>query len=218
MGESMTRFKSIGLALVAVFAMSAVVASAASAQKITTLGQTNVTLTGSGGEQKFTAGAAEVKCTGVTGTTTGVQNEQAEVTVAPVYTGCTLTEAGVVSPAIVHMNGCAYVFTSSGTVVHIECPANQVIKVTAKLGGVFVECLDIHAQTPTTPSYHLTNGTVDTKMDFTIVSTVSGVTYERTGLCKKGEAQLNEANNANYVGSVTVTCEKAAVPVDCTAS
>jgi hypothetical protein len=213
-------FKTLGLALVAALAISAVGVSAASAQKITTLGQSNVTLTGSGGEQKFTAGAAEVKCASVSGTTTGVQNEQAELTVAPVYGApCTLTEGGIAREAQIDMNGCAYVFTSTGTIVHIECPANQVIKVTAKIAGAFQECLDIHAQTPTTPNYTLTNGTSGANMDFTIVSGVSGITYERTGLCKKAEAQLNEANDSSLTGSITVTCEKqGGNGIDCTAS
>jgi hypothetical protein len=215
----MTRFKTLGLALVAVFAMSAIVASAASAQKITTLGQSNVTLTGTGGEQIFTTGLAEVKCTGVTANVTGVSNEQGEITTAPSYTGCTLTEGGITRNAQVDMNGCAYVFTSTGTVVHIECSGSNVIKVTLFLAGAFQECLDIHSQTPTTPNWHATNGTSGGNMDFTLVSTVSGITYERTGSCKKSEAQLNETNSASYTGSVTVTCETSlGVMVDCTVS
>jgi hypothetical protein len=212
--------KTIGLALVAVFALSAVVASAASAQKITTLGQSNVTLTGSGGEQKFVTGSgSEIKCTGVTTTVTGVNNEQAQITATPSYTGCSLTEGGITREVQIDMNGCAYVFTSTGTIVHIECTAPNVIKVTAKIAGAFQECLDIHSQTPTTPNWTATNGTSGANMDFTIVSGVSGITYERTGSCKKAEAQENETNNAVYTGSVTVTCETAAaVMVDCTAS
>jgi hypothetical protein len=209
-----------GLALVGVLAASVVVASAASAQKITTLGQSNVTLTGTGGEQVERQGPNhEIKCTGVTFTVTGVNNEQAQITAAPSYTGCTLTESGITREAQIDMNGCAYVYTSTGTVVHIECPGTNVIKLTAKIAGAFQECMDIHAQTPTTPNYTLTNGTSGANMDFTIVSGVSGITYERTGLCKKAEAQLNEANDSSLTGSITVTCETAAaVMVDCTAS
>jgi hypothetical protein len=216
----MTRFKTLGLALVAVFALSAVVASAASAQKITVSPQTNVTLTGTGGEQKFVTGSgAEVKCAGVTTTVTGVNQEPAQITAVPAYTGCTITDGGITREAQIDMNGCAYVFTSTGTIVHIECTAPNVIKVTAKIAGAFQECLDIHSQTPTTPNWTATNGTSGANMDFTIVSGVSGITYERTGSCKKAEAQENETNNTVLSGSITVTCETSVgVMVDCTAS
>jgi hypothetical protein len=213
----MTRFKSLGLALVAVFAMSAVVATTASAHFTSPTDNTTVTL--HGGTQQFIAvSGAEVHCETVTGHGV-IGTDQVDLTISPTFDNCKLVEKGVPLEAKVDSNGCTFTFTTTvpGT-VHIECPAGKVIKVTAKIAGAFQECMDIHAQTPTVQTVDYTNGTQDGVMDFGVKSTVEGITYERTGLCKKAEAQLNEINDAKYIGEATATCEVNGVPVDCTKS
>jgi hypothetical protein len=213
----MTRFKTLGLALVAVFAMSAVVASAASANFTT--GTDSTTLTGSGGTQVFeTGGGAKVECTSASATITGVGTAQSELTGTPTYSGCTLTEGGITRNAEVDPMGCAYVITTTGQ-IHIECSGSNVITVKAFIAGSFQQCFDVHPQTPTAPNVHFTNqlDPATSKWDFTIVSTVTGITYERTSVCKKEKAQENETNSAHYTGSITVTCEDGAGnPIDCT--
>jgi hypothetical protein len=213
----MTRIKTLGLALVAVFAMSAVVASAASANFTTTTDTSTLTL--SGGLQVFTTeSGAKVKCTSVSGHIAGVGTAQADLTVEPKYAGCTLTEGAVTVNAEVDPMGCTFTITTDG-IIHVLCSGENVITVKAFLAGAFQQCFDVHAQTPTTPTIDFTNqlDPATSKWDFTIKSTVSGITYERTGPCKKVNKQENETNNAHYEGEITVTCDTAAgQAIDCT--
>jgi hypothetical protein len=132
-------FKVLGLALVAILAMSAVVASAASAQlgKLTSSNGGAMTLIGSeyGGAEtnRFTAFGSNVECDSVyTGhqvgsTTTLLPNGSSEVTVTPHYTNCGTNH--------VLMNGCdfkLYDATTVGGVGHtysvtadLVCPAGK---------------------------------------------------------------------------------------------
>jgi hypothetical protein len=210
--------KVLGLALLAVFATNAVFVSAASANFTTATH--GATLTLSGGLQVFTTqSGSKVECTSVSGHISGVETVQSALTVVPVYSGCTLTEGGITRNAQVVPTGCDYLFTTTGQ-VHIECEPGSVITVKAFIAGAFQQCFDIHAQTPTVPNVHFTNqlDSATGKWDFTIVSTVTGITYERTGACKKLPPEVNETNNAHYVGSVTVKCDFAGenAAVDCT--
>jgi uncharacterized protein (DUF1501 family) len=209
--------RTLGLALVAVFAMSAVVASAASANFTTTTDTSTLTL--SGGLQVFTSGGgAKFECTSESGHIANVGTAQSELTVVPFYSGCTLTEGGITRNMEIDPMGCAYVFTTTGQ-IHIECSGANVITVKAFIAGSFQQCFDIHPQTPTTPTIDFSNqlDPATSKWDFTIKSTIEGITYERTGPCKKAQAQENETNSAHYEGSITVTCDTAAsVAIDCT--
>jgi hypothetical protein len=209
--------RTLGLALVAVFAMSAMVASAASANFTTATD--NTTMTGSGGLQVIeSAGGAKVECTSGSGTITGVGTAQTELTAVPSYSGCTFTEGAVTRNAEVDPMGCASVLTTTGQ-IHIECSGANVITIRVFIAGAFQQCFDIHPQTPTTPTVHFTNqlDPATGKWDFTVVSTVEGGTSERTAACKKPMAQENETNSNKYIGSLTVTCDDASGnPVDCT--
>jgi hypothetical protein len=120
--------------------------------------------------------------------------------------------------ATIDMNGCHYLFTTEEAVgVHILCPATKDIEVTAKILGSFRKCLTIHPQTPTSPVVHYRNGTdpATGKMDVEIESTVEGITYEKVGSCAFG---TTEANDAHYVGRITVTGDGPSGPVDVTHS
>lgn len=128
--------KAIGLTLVAMFAMSAFVASAAQAGQFTA-GESPAVLTGEqtthNGEtlHLFTAGLRKVQCktalfegTSTVPTTT--------LTIEPTYSNC--ESAGL--PATVTLNGCDYLFNEpeangadfKGT-VNIVCPAGKTIEV-----------------------------------------------------------------------------------------
>jgi hypothetical protein len=148
------KLKALGLALVAVFAMSAVVASAAQASNFQSgTGTYPTTVTGeeiSGPvtgvtvlKHEFKTALGVIKCTPAefTGTLTAASTQ---FTVAPTYgnttagTGCTI--AGTAGP-VVHMNGCDYLFTAGTTAsgvtpisTHLVCPEGKHIVVTVKTG------------------------------------------------------------------------------------
>ena len=195
----MTRkLKTLGLALVAVFAMSAVVASAASAQF-----QANsypVTITAhSNTPQVFNAGASKVTCNKIAVDITQ-EEESSELEAVPSYSECNVQEGETKLNAHVHMNSCYYLFTSSGS-VHIKCGTEgDKIEVRATFLGER-QCLDISEQTPTTPTIDYENTGEGTTEDVNIVSTVNGVTAVKTGVCGSG------STSSNYEGEVTLTGE-----------
>lgn len=185
----MTRnLKVLGLALVAAFAMSAVVASAASAQigKITSDGPVTLkgTETGGVGANSFTAFGATVECPGSTYTGhkvittphTLIPSGSTEATITPKYVNC--VTGG--NPATIDMNGCDYVFRDATTVsagtwgvtVDIVCPVGQVIKIT---GGACT--VEVPAQTGKT-GFHLSNtpANASTKDDIDLTLTISTLT------------------------------------------
>lgn len=205
----MTRnLKALGLALVAAFALSAVVASGASAATSFTSGSDSTILTSKAiGNQVFSTGESTVSCEEVTTDNTTTGTSATEITAEPTYSGnCKITigSLGTLN-ATIDMNGCHYLFTI-GTEVHILCPEGKQIEVTATILGTPRKCLDIHAQTPTSPVVHYINATnaATGKMDVEVESTVEGITYEKTGSCAFGTI---EGNDANYKGKVTITGE-----------
>jgi hypothetical protein len=121
-GKKMMRnLKALGLALIALFAMSAVVASTASAQlgKITSDGPVTLKGTETGaGQNRLTAFSTNVECPGSTYTghktnseSSGVVSGETSVTIRPNYINC--VQGGV--PAEVDMNGCHYAFYDATT-------------------------------------------------------------------------------------------------------
>jgi hypothetical protein len=185
----------LGLALVAVFAMSAMLASAAQAAKFESgTGTYPTTVTGeqiSGpvtgvtvAKHEFKTALGVVKCTpsSFTGTLTAASSE---LTVAPTYgnttagTGCTV--AGVAGP-VVHMNGCDYLFTA-GTIAagvtpiatHIVCPEGKHIVITIVAGCE----LTIFPQTFAESMISAKNGGgTGSAMTSTDTIDVTGITYE----------------------------------------
>jgi hypothetical protein len=156
--ETMIRnLKILGLGLVAVFALSAVTASAALAQNglITSTGP--VKLTGTQTGEKFanslTAFGGKVTCANAKyngfkiltqkQTEEGKTHEllasgSSNVTIVPNYGSCITTQAGIEFPTTVDMNGCDFEFDLLGTIsannykirATEECPAANTIKVT----------------------------------------------------------------------------------------
>lgn len=115
--------KTLGLAFVAILALSAVAASSASAEYRFTSSATNTDLTGEQtGIHKFTVVGQSVECQKATFTGTQTKAETNEVTITPAYAECKYGE----KPAHVTMNGCHYLFTgatnSNHGRVHLECP------------------------------------------------------------------------------------------------
>lgn len=145
--------KVLGLATVAILAMSVVVASSASAHYLFTSEITPTDFTAEQtGKHKFTTGGQSVECSVATASGTQIGTSFSEITVTPTYSGCTY--AGKTTH--VTMNGCAYTFTGSTTadgkhgIVHVECPVGKVIEVhITDFPSVGQTCtLTIAAQTP----------------------------------------------------------------------
>jgi len=135
------KFKTLGLAMVAVLAMSAFVASAAQAQYTASSYPTTATANSALGNDVFTTEAGTVECAShFVGTLSEASNT---LTVTPTYSSC---KAFGFAHATVNMNGCAYVFhrvSSASSNVTIECPAGKSIQILAGNCEVLV-----HAQGP----------------------------------------------------------------------
>jgi hypothetical protein len=209
----MTRnLKALGLALIAVFAMSAIVASAAQAVPAFTWDNTTQELTaevdGAGastGLQTFTTTSGPVKCQGLSGkaTITLGSTEATEVTSQVNYTPCT---GPFGEEAQIAFGQCDYLFTAVQTVnandptvltgtAHIKCLNSGQITIQG-LGGF----CQVHVGQQT-PGGHVIFHTVvpggGAKQHVTIESTVTGIVYQGTGLCTSGNA-------GTYSGNVTI--------------
>ena len=186
--------KALGLALVAVFAMSAMAASAAQAAEFTAAEYpATITATPDGtGKQVFTSGplGGKVRCNTVSGTSTlaGASTEMLAEEIE--YTGeC---KALGLLPATIHMNGCKYRFTVSGS-VHIECPTGASITVVIYQFG-------------TTPAEH-GNPEKVTEVIHLGSQTVNGITYHNIETADGTmhvtvEAHVEEEIEATYTGSL----------------
>ncbi|HMJ72200.1 MAG TPA: hypothetical protein VK471_02420 [Solirubrobacterales bacterium] len=223
--------KVLGLALVAVFAMSAMVASAASAQgKLTSDGPVTlkVTETGIKTANALTAYTHTVACPG--STITGhkynvtphglIPSGETTATLTPHYnqTACEVVDLGV--PATVTMNGCDYVVHVLGTVgtkyevsVDVVCPVGKVIEVEVyssssealKLCTITVKGqagLKGAAGAPVLAQNTAAVG--GTQDDLDIVGTFKGIHAERHGLCKGEGGHADTTNTAEFHVDATV--------------
>jgi hypothetical protein len=203
----MTRkLKVLGLTLVAVFAMSAVVASSASALHFTSEAAT----TELKGEQteinKFTilGGTGVTECTTATFSGSTAAATVTEVTVIPVYKNCT----SLGETATVDMNSCDYKLTIPNAAnvhnpVHIECStAGDKIVVTAP------GCeITIFPQTPTGGGVvYETGGAAGATHDIVVNSTVTGIHYtlHKGCLLLTGQPTEHTFTDGTYTGKVTV--------------
>jgi len=125
------KFKTLGLALVAVLAMSAFVASAAQAQLFTANAYpTTVTATSALGNDDFNTEAGSVECKShFEGT---LSEASSDITITPTYTEC---KAFGFASATVNMNGCDYTFTihqfPRTITVDLLCGAGKNVIITA---------------------------------------------------------------------------------------
>jgi len=198
------KFKTLGLAFMAVFAMSAIVASAAQAKYDTLVtGSSPAILTGSAIEnQIFTAAGVEVSCTGVAlGEEAGantITTKTTEATVHPVYSGCSIPGLG---SATVNTTACHYLFTgetnaSNLAQVHIICSGSG-IKIEGPLGCT----ITVPSQTVTGVNY--SNGSGDVVLN----PNVTNISYTATSICAFVGIP-SSGTNATYKGKVTVKADK----------
>jgi hypothetical protein len=164
------KLKTLGLALVAVLAMSAVVASAASAANFTaTKYPTTFTAESAKGNDTFKTEAGTVECKAHFSGTLSAASEK--VLVIPKYTEC--VAFGLTAEVTVPV-GCAF-----------EVATNQSVKITL-ISGSSCSGLVVHSGTCTTVikpqgplnKMDLTNNAATT--DITVQATVTGIAYEVT--------------------------------------
>ena len=162
------KFKTLGLALVAVLAMSAVVASAASAQFTADKYPTTGTATSALGNDDYKTEAGSIECAShYEGTLNAASST---TTLKPVLTGC---KAFGFAEATINMNGCHYVLhRTSATTSHLTttCPAGQVIRTTAG------NCEVTYAAQSPTGSITTTNA----GNNITLKANVTGIAYTVT--------------------------------------
>jgi len=234
-------YKALGLALVAMFALSAFAAQGASASPLTVeniVAGGNVFITGDqdGGTHVFKTIHGEVICKKATfsakqateaiGATVGVT----ELTVTPDYKECT----GFFSPAHVFVNGCTYTFTTptstgGGTVtwsgasqIHLVCPTGKSIEITPTAFGVSVCTQFVAPQTPTSGHVKGKNVVPSTPMDATLEIALTGIHY--TGNSANNNPPCTDSSThteATLTGNSTIKCfsnEAHTTQVGCTFS
>ncbi|HEX7280182.1 MAG TPA: hypothetical protein VF255_11245 [Solirubrobacterales bacterium] len=196
--------KALGLAVFAVMALGAFSAATASAEKLfhSEVAHTEVRGEQHSTEDTFTVNAGTVRCSHATYTGTQSTATASTQTVAPTYSGC--KAFGFVNTTI-DPNGCGYVFSLSGTPVSgaapggvtIECPAGQVITVTA-----FNCWVTVGPQTRATGITYTNLGAGKTR-DVTVDVNLTGLTYTQHSKSFPG-CTNGTFNNGTYTGAATV--------------
>jgi hypothetical protein len=207
----MTRkIKSLGLAFVAVAAMSMVVAGGAQAAQLhaSTAGA-NAYLSGTQTTQHaFTVDTGIVKCTSATFIGSAAKTAQdGEVTAQ--YTGCNVS--GIA--ALVDMNGCKYTITGTGQEalkVKVDitgCTSGKVISVTAGSCTVTVpEQTGLGTITLANTATDV-NGTIN----------IAGITYQTHGTCPNTASDhTTQTTNGTYTGGVTFQANELGIPANVT--
>jgi hypothetical protein len=193
--------KSLGLALVAVLAMSAFVASAASAAPEFTASAYPATSTGSNtkGSEAFTLDGTSVLCDSHF-VSNKLEAANSTLTVSPTYTNC---EAFGFISADVTVEGCTYVFhatelVSAGVYNHhvdVVCPTGKSIKIEA---GTCVAEVKAQTNRTTVKTTNLKDGTVTVEPNVSVSTTV---TNDGFGCPLAGTG----TRNATYHGDVVVS-------------
>jgi hypothetical protein len=210
---NMTRnIKVLGLALMVTFALSAVVASAASAKHHFWAELAPTVGTGEQVAQNiFTTSAGEVKCN--TAKFEGTQGTElaSELTVTPTYTSCT---AFGFATTHVKMNGCDYLFTTptvdlgggqfTGAPPHVKCPGVAQIEITPTfpIFGGSVCTVKIPPQTPTSGHVIYKNEGAGITRDVLVTAKVEGIHYTSDSSTCGPTGKTN--TDGKYTGSVTL--------------
>lgn len=174
----MTRnLKTLGLAVMAMFALTAVAASAAQAIEFhSEIENTTVTAsTEAGSNSVFDAAGSSISCASATFTGSQAAKTSPTLTVTPVYSNCTFL--GVVGVPV-ETNGCQYTFNANGEVAitGASCTA-----ITFQAVGCKVE---VGKQSGLKEVTYTNLGT-GAGREVTVTPHVTGITYTSSGLCPK---------------------------------
>jgi hypothetical protein len=199
-------FKIVG-ALMAVVAMTAVMASGAQASFTASAYPATATATSTG--DVFDAFGSSVKCTN--NTFTGKLTEAStDLRITPKYTNCT----GFGLPATVDFTSCYYTFTAPTTPapspttaqVHIKCDTpGDTIDITIFSDSSHKTALCHIKVTEQTATYTLERGTNDVKLTGNVANLVAH--QERTSIVCPPETTTSSAIYTIQAGGVTVTRE-----------
>ena len=191
----MRNLKVLGTAVVAVLAMSAFVASAASADTFQSEGGVKASLTGAQVTTnilKTTAGSAECKTATFTATTaSGVS----EVPAVPAYSSCTCI--GIA--CTVSMNGCSYVLRINGAgsttgTADVVCPEGKEITLTS------AKCIvHVPAQAGLATVTYSNSGATTTR-EVVLTLNIAGIKYSHT---KVGEGIGSCTSGSGTTGTLT---------------
>ena len=205
----------IAIALVVVLAMSAVVASGASAKKLISNAATNVSLSGedTGKTHKFTVDGQNVTCEKAVFNTGTIALPASTVTANAVYTNCTAFGFA----ATVNMGNCHYRINTPTKLaednytasVDVICnatanSANNVINVNTNVFGS--ECsVSIGAQANKNHiliKNETANVPKDLSLNITVAETITATKNKDNGLCPL--SGTGTVNNASYNGVLTI--------------
>ena len=218
-GKIMNRnLKALGLALVAVFVMSAMVAAGAHAEKAAkfTFGAgTTKLITVADGNQTYTLGIRNFICTTVDGTAAVSGSEASEVTSNTDinYTNCHTTALGLNFPTTITQEAnCHYTFTA-GTYTKATNDAHGSVHICGATIDIYTNHADhtagklrcqmhIPAQTVTGLTY--TNTTTEGKMAATIDVNAATTATVTTGVGHPVGCSAHEHANATYKGNIWV--------------
>ena len=208
----MRNLKALGLAVLSVFAFSAVAASAAQAEEghFGWEAGTARTTTSAIGTQTYTTTAGKIECNEVSGEAIPIQengeNKNKTMTgenIAYANNGTPNKCPASIGTATIQMNGCHYTFHAGETIGEDETKGTTDIAGCATNGSITVEAFGctIHMpeQTGIGPVYYQGNTAAG---DIVIHPTVTNIEYTHTGICGNGTA-----SNGTYTGDVTVQGE-----------
>lgn len=201
------KFKTLGLALVAVFAMSAVVASAAQAGEIQwEAGATQLTASAAS-SQVFNTTAGEITCNEISGEVNLPEGTSAETLTTSNLkydnneTGRCASNISGFEPKI-EMKGCNYRFHGGETIggeseiavtTDVVCPEGAAITI----NGGFVCTVKVGAQEGLTGLVAKTEGS-----GLVLVAGVENIKYSHSGLCGNGSGTTGK-----YTGNTNVAAD-----------
>lgn len=203
----MRNVKVLGLALVAMFAMSAATATAASADDFTAE-KYPATLTGSNttANDQLVLTTGIVNCKKSTYTAT-VSAATTSVSVTPSYSECTAFGF----PSAIDTNGCKYIFNvGAGTTgdADISCEAGKSITFTA-IGAGTVKCtIHITSQSYIAGAVTYSNTGSGTTREMGIEVSLSGIDYSHTKGTGIGACTAGSATNGTVSAAALVTGEE----------
>jgi hypothetical protein len=192
------KLKALGLALVAVLAMGALSASAASAENFHSESATDTVIKGSQvGQDVFVFNAGTVKCNEATYAGEQKGATATSVKVTPTYTEC--TAFGFVNTKIDSAQ-CTYEFSSDNNNVVISCPSAEPLTVTA-----FNCWVALHSQTLGGISYNNTGA--GNSRDIDLGTNVTGISYSQHSKafpgCNNNKTEQSYTNGT-YTAGTTV--------------
>lgn len=213
----MRNLKILGLALVAMFAMSAVGASMASADELTAE-DLLVNLYGSnesGSSDSFGITAGNTSCKEVTYDIGTVATPTTSVTATPTYStfqkdGVSHNCLSIGFPATIHMNGCDFIFnvTSGSSTVGdaaVGCPAGKEVTVTAISAGTIKCTIHVPPQTLTGDVVTYSVISAGPTREVTVSVNAHGITYKHTEGTGLGKCPTGSGIAGTFVGKGTVT-------------